>query len=88
MPNTTTFADGREAAGMAPACISAINGKLRIPNGLRPGFLGEDIFIHPNYVQFRPCQPAMNKSKNQRKHFKPDPLFDSRRFTKLGKPCQ
>ena len=72
MPNSTTIADGREAAGMAPACISAINGKLRIPNGLRPGFLGEDIFIHPNYVQFRPCQPAMNKSKNQRKHFKPD----------------
>lgn len=57
---------------MAPACISAINGRHRTPNGLRPGFLGEDLFIHKNYVQFRPLNPDMNTAGNQRKDFTPD----------------
>jgi hypothetical protein len=53
------------AAGvMAPACISAISGNCIIPNGLRPAFMGEDIFIHKNYVELRPFFPDMNKSKN------------------------
>ena len=65
---------GSKADGMAPACISAILGKRNIPNGLRPGFLGEDVFIHKNYVQFRPLLPQMNTAKDQRKSFTPDNL--------------
>lgn len=53
-----------EAGVMAPACISAISGDCIISNGLRPAFLGEDIFIHKNYVELRPFFPEMNKSKN------------------------
>ena len=53
-----------EAGAMAPACISAIFGNSISPNGLRPGFLGENIFIHKNYVELRPFLPDMEKSKN------------------------
>ncbi|MCG8686917.1 MAG: hypothetical protein MI892_18705 [Desulfobacterales bacterium] len=69
---TSKMAGRVAAASMAPACISAIFGKRNVPKGLRPGFLGEELFIHKNYVQFRPFNPDMNVSKTNRKGFKPD----------------
>ena len=56
----------RAAVEPAPACISAINGKCTIPNGLSPGFLGENVFIHKNYTDFRPLMGDMNVAQDER----------------------
>lgn len=62
--NNCTLNNAGAAGVMAPACISAISGNYRILKGLRPGFLGEDLYIHKNYVELRPFYPDMNKSKH------------------------
>lgn len=62
--NNCTYNNVGAAGVMAPACISAISGNAIIPNGLRPAFLGEDIFVHKNYVELRPFYPDMETSKN------------------------
>ncbi|WP_035240937.1 hypothetical protein [Desulfobacter vibrioformis] len=62
--NNCTYNNVGAAGVMAPACISAISGNAIIPNGLRPAFLGEDIFVHKNYVELRPFYPHMETSKN------------------------
>ena len=64
--NNCTQNNAGAAGVMAPACISAISGNGIIPNGLRPAFMGEDIFIHKNYVELRPFYPDMDTSKNKK----------------------
>ena len=62
----------RAAVEPAPACISAISGNRRVPVGLRPGFLGQDVFIHQNYLEFRPLYPDMDLSREKIKGLKPE----------------
>ncbi len=59
------------AGPMASACITAISGKYSIPRGLRPGYIGEDILIHKNYVEFKPYEPDMNVSRKKFDGFTP-----------------
>ena len=59
------------AESMAAACITAISGRGRTLKGLQPDYLGEDILIHKNYVEFRPYEPDMNVSKKNFKGFTP-----------------
>lgn len=53
-------AHGSEAAVMAPACISAIFEHTFENSHIRASHLGEDLFIHKNYTDFRPLTPDMN----------------------------
>jgi len=55
---------------LAPACISAISGRYSNSRGLRPGFLGESLFIHKNYVDLRPVYPDTNVCKKDFRGFK------------------
>ncbi len=64
--NNCTYNNVGAAGVMAPACISAISGNAIIPNGLRPAFLGDDIYVHKNYVELRPFYPDMETSKNSK----------------------
>ncbi len=62
MPDSTSTSMRSASDEMAPACISAIFEHTSENSHIRASSLGEDIFIHKNYTDFRPFTPNMNVS--------------------------